>query len=146
MLQARNHKGALNRHSSLHGKYYCHSCVSDMSAKTLDKIYTKRNRIERVIARCSRGKVLSPNDIYEIAYRVMSKIRCRMALQLDWSAGYIDGRPIAIVEDINFDNAVQFWMDVKSKPKKRISEKSKTQLFFAVLMLILGDKNAGRYC
>lgn len=126
--------------------YHLH-CLREMHTNSTKEKLSENQRLDRVLARKSRNRIVSPKEIDELCSNLARKLRCtwKKLLPDDYMVGYYKGKPLvkwlsASEEDIDDYKEKKFllqdfWEEAVVKKFKP------AELELAVLLTLLGDKH-----
>lgn len=129
------------------GNNYHLPCIRKMHINSPKEKLSDNQRLDRVLARKSRNRIVSPKEIDELCSNLARKLRCtqKKLLPHDYMVGYYKGKPIVkwlspTEEDIDDYKEKKFllhdfWDEADRKKFKP------AELELAVLLTLLGDKH-----
>ena len=129
-------------------RYYHLNCLREIHKKAPRESMTPEHRVQRLMNRLSKNRIISPKEIEEIASKICKNLggSWKKALPRDHLVGYYKGTPL--VEDLEYLNGADLW-DAEEKRSLLLSfwqsaERKKfkpAELELAVLLTLLGDKH-----
>jgi hypothetical protein len=111
-----------------------------MFSKSPKETLSPYSRVERIILRLSRNKVLLPYDVSDICHRIAPKLRKRHKSILPewWDCGALGEAPLFVTS--LYPRDVFEFCDIADKLPKDSFEFN-----LAVLLFVMGDKHAVRH-
>jgi hypothetical protein len=128
--------------------FYHEICIKELFSNHPSEKYTRYGRLERLLNRASKNKILTPLDIKNLESWFRKKIgvsyRCKEILHFRIvNAGYLNGKPLADLFE-NKELYDSLWEFFREFEKLKRPKSGKMEL--GVLLTILGVRNAIKKC